>query len=374
MNSPTFDTQSMLAGLGRWVEIESPTDVPEAVNRMMDTAEGAYREAGALIERVPGRDGRGDHLIARSPWGVGQKGILILSHLDTVHPVGFLKRLPFRVEGDIAYGPGICDMKGGVYIAYEALRRIISESGSPLPVSHLIVSDEETGSQTSRPLIESEGRNSRFVLVTEACRDGGKVVTARKGVGQFEIRIRGRASHAGSRPQDGRSAVRELAHQILELEALNDEETGVTLTVGVVQAGTRPNVIPEEAVAQIDMRLPTMALAETLIPQVLARKAHRDGVSVTVTGDLNRPPYEKTEAITALFAHARKVAAEIGIDLGDVSTGGGSDGNFTAPFVPTLDGLGVEGKGAHTDHEQMLVSSLAPRAMLLYRLMRTLGA
>ena len=359
MNSPSFDTQSMLAGLGRWVEIESPTNVPEAVNRMMDTAEGAYREAGALIERVPGRDGRGDHLIARSPWGVGQKGILILSHLDTVHPVGFLKRLPFRVEGDIAY---------------EALRRIISESGSPLPVSHLIVSDEETGSQTSRALIESEGRNSRFVLVTEACRDGGKVVTARKGVGQFEIRIRGRASHAGSRPQDGRSAVRELAHQILELEALNDEETGVTLTVGVVQAGTRPNVIPEEAVAQIDMRLPTMALAETLIPQVLARKAHRDGVSVTVTGDLNRPPYEKTEAITALFAHARKVAAEIGIDLGDVSTGGGSDGNFTAPFVPTLDGLGVEGKGAHTDHEQMLVSSLAPRAMLLYRLMRTLGA
>ncbi|SED57597.1 glutamate carboxypeptidase [Rhizobiales bacterium GAS188] len=370
----SFDTQSMLDGLRRWVEIESPTDVPEAVNRMMDAAEGAYRQAGARIERVPGRDGRGDHLVARSPWGEGEKGILILSHLDTVHPIGFIKRLPFRVEGDAAFGPGICDMKGGVYIACEAFRRFLAEGRSPLPVTHLIVSDEETGSQTSRELIEREGKNSRFVLVTEACREGGKVVTARKGVGQFEMLIRGIASHAGSRPQDGRSAVRELAHQILELEALNDAETGVSVTVGVVQGGTRPNVIPEEARAEIDMRLPTMALADALIPKVLGRKAHRDGVTVTVTGELNRPPYEKTPAIAALFQQARALAAEIGIDLQDLSTGGGSDGNFTAPFVPTLDGLGVEGKGAHTDQEQILISSLAPRAMLLYRLLQTLGA
>jgi glutamate carboxypeptidase len=373
MSSPPFDTKSMLAGLRRWVEIESPTDVPEAVNRMMDLAEKAYREAGALIERVPGRDGRGDHVIARSPWGEGEAGVLVLSHLDTVHPIGFIERLPFKIEGDIAFGPGICDMKGGVYIAYEAFRRFLHEGRSPLPVTHLIVSDEETGSLTSRDLIEHEGRRAKYVLVTEACRDGGKVVTARKGVGQFEMHIRGIASHAGSRPQDGRSAVRELARQILDLEALNDATTGVSVTVGVVRGGTRPNVIPEEAFAEIDMRLPTLALAEELIPRVLALQSHRDGVSVSVKGGLNRPPYEKTPRIAALFAHARKLAAEIGIDLQDVSTGGGSDGNFTAPFVPTLDGLGVEGQGAHTDQEQILISSLAPRAMLLYRLLETLA-
>jgi glutamate carboxypeptidase len=373
MNLPSFDVQSMLEGLRRWVEIESPTDVPEAVNRMMDAAEAAYREAGARLERVPGRDGRGDHLIARSPWGEGEAGILILSHLDTVHPIGFLKRLPFRVEGDTAYGPGICDMKGGVYIAYEAFRGFLARRRTPLPVTHLIVSDEETGSTTSRHLIEQEGKRAKYVLVTEACRDGGKVVTARKGVGQFEMHIRGIASHSGSRPQDGRSAVRELAHQILELEALNDTKTGVSVTVGVVRGGTRPNVVPEEAHAEIDMRLPTLALAEALIPKVLSAKAHRDGVKVSVTGGLNRPPYEKTPKIAALFSDARKLAAEIGIDLQDVSTGGGSDGNFTAPFVPTLDGLGVEGQGAHTDQEQILISSLAPRATLLFRLLETLS-
>jgi glutamate carboxypeptidase len=264
-------------------------------------------------------------------------------------------------------------MKGGVYIAYEAFRRFLHEGRSPLPVTHLIVSDEETGSLTSRDLIEHEGRRAKYVLVTEACRDGGKVVTARKGVGQFEMHIRGIASHAGSRPQDGRSAVRELARQILDLEALNDATTGVSVTVGVVRGGTRPNVIPEEAFAEIDMRLPTLALAEELIPRVLSLQSHRDGVSVSVKGGLNRPPYEKTPRIAALFAHARKLAAEIGIDLQDVSTGGGSDGNFTAPFVPTLDGLGVEGQGAHTDQEQILISSLAPRAMLLYRLLETLA-
>jgi glutamate carboxypeptidase len=373
MSLPSFDVQSMLEGLRRWVEIESPTDVPEAVNRMMDAAEAAYRDAGARLERVPGRDGRGDHLIARSPWGEGEAGILILSHLDTVHPIGFIERLPFRVEGDIAFGPGICDMKGGVYIAYEAFRSFLARRRPPLPVTHLIVSDEETGSTTSRHLIEQEGKRAKYVLVTEACRDGGKVVTARKGVGQFEMHIRGIASHSGSRPQDGRSAVRELAHQILELEGLNDTKTGVSVTVGVVRGGTRPNVIPEEAHAEIDMRLPTLALAEALIPKVLSAKAHRDGVKVSVTGGLNRPPYEKTPKIAALFAHARKLAAEIGIDLQDVSTGGGSDGNFTAPFVPTLDGLGVEGQGAHTDQEQILISSLAPRATLLFRLLATLS-
>jgi glutamate carboxypeptidase len=373
MTAADFDSRQILDGIRRWVEIETPTDVPAQVNRLADLVTEGYRDLPVSIDRVAGSGGCGDHLVVRSAWGQDAPGILVLSHLDTVHPIGFIERLPFRVEGDIAFGPGICDMKGGVYIAYEAFRGFLARRRTPLPVTHLIVSDEETGSTTSRHLIEQEGKRAKYVLVTEACRDGGKVVTARKGVGQFEMHIRGIASHSGSRPQDGRSAVRELAHQILELEAFNDTKTGVSVTVGVVRGGTRPNVVPEEAHAEIDMRLPTLALAEALIPKVLSAKAHRDGVKVSVTGGLNRPPYEKTPKIAALFSDARKLAAEIGIDLQDVSTGGGSDGNFTAPFVPTLDGLGVEGQGAHTDQEQILISSLAPRATLLFRLLETLS-
>ncbi|SIO08556.1 glutamate carboxypeptidase [Bradyrhizobium erythrophlei] len=372
-SASSFDPGSILDGIRRWVEIETPTDAPEQVNKLADLVALGYRDLPATVERIAGQSGCGDHLVARSAWGQNEPGILVLSHLDTVHPMGFIERLPFKIEGDVAFGPGIYDMKGGAYLAYHAFRQVCAnDARSPLGVTQLYVSDEEIGSPTSRALIEAEGRKAKYVLVTEPARDGGKIVTGRKGVGRFEVFIRGVPSHAGTRPGDGRSAIRELGNVIQTLEAMNDLKRGITVNVGVVRGGTRPNVIAEEAYAEVDMRVPTIADSDELVPKILGLKSRTDGVTVKVTGELNRPPYEKGNAGAALYEHAKTLAAEIGFDLVDTATGGGSDGNFTAPHTATLDGLGVDGKGAHTHYEQMYISSIEPRARLLHRLYQTL--
>ena len=368
-----FYTGAILDGIRHWVEIETPTDAPDQVNKLATVVADGYRGLPATIERVAGHSGCGDHLVARSSWGQEHPGILVLSHLDTVHPMGFIERLPFHVKGDSAFGPGIYDMKGGAYLAFHAFRELCDGGErSPLGITHLYVSDEEIGSPTSRALIEAEGRKAKYVLVTEPARDGGKIVTSRKGVARFEVFIKGVPSHAGTRPQDGRSAIRELANIIQTLEAMNDLARGVTVNVGVVKGGTKPNVIPEEAYAEVDMRVPTIADADELVPKILGLTSKTDGVSVRVTGELNRPFYEKSNAGAALFEHAKTLAAEIGFELVDNYSGGGSDGNFTAAFTATLDGLGVDGQGAHTHYEQMYISSIEPRARLLHRLYQTL--
>jgi len=368
-----FDSSAILDGIRRWVEIETPTEAPDQVNKLADLVTSEYRGLPATVERIAGHSGCGDHLVARSSWGQEAPGILVLSHLDTVHPMGFIERLPFRVEGDSAFGPGIYDMKGGAYLACHAFRQACADAARPaLGITQLYVSDEEIGSPTSRALIESEGRKAKYVLVTEPARDGGKIVTGRKGVARFEVFIKGVPSHAGTRPEDGRSAIRELGNVIQTLEAMNDFSRGISVNVGVVRGGTRPNVVAEEAYAEVDMRVPTIADADELLPKILNLKSRTEGVSVRVVGELNRPPYEKGNAGAALYEHARTIAAEIGFDLVDTSTGGGSDGNFTAPHTATLDGLGVDGKGAHTHYEQMYISSIEPRARLLYRLYQTL--
>ena len=368
-----FDSITILDGIRSWVEIETPTEAPEQVNKLASLVAGLYRDLPASIERIAGRDGCGDHLVARSSWGQDAPGILILSHLDTVHPMGFIERLPFKIEGDSAFGPGIYDMKGGAYLAHHAFRQLCADgSQSPLGITQLYVSDEEIGSPTSRALIEREGQKAKYVLVTEPARDGGKIVTGRKGVGRFEVFIKGVPAHSGTRPQDGRSAIRELANVIQTLEAMNDPKRGITVNVGVVKGGTRPNVIAEDAFAEVDARLPTIADAEEIVPKILGLTSRSEGVSVTVTGELNRPPYEKGNAGAALYEHAKTLAAEIGFELIDTFTGGGSDGNFTAPTTATLDGLGVDGKGAHTHYEQLYISSIEPRARLLYRLYQSL--
>jgi glutamate carboxypeptidase len=373
VGKPQFDTAEMLAEIRGWVEIESPTTVPEAVNRMVDHVERAYQNTGARLERIPGCNGFGDHLIARSSWGTANRGILVLSHLDTVHPIGFIERLPFKVEGDIAYGPGIYDMKGGAFLAFHAFREMARlGTGGALPVTQLFVSEEEVGSPTSREIIEREARNAKYVLVTEPAREGGRIVTARKGTARFEVRVKGQAAHSGSRHQDGRSALRELARQILVIEGFTDYARGVTTNVGVVTGGTRANVVPEEAFAEVDMRVTSPAQAEEMVARMLSLTAHEEGVAVTVTGGMNRPPYEKDGRIAELFDHARALASEIGYPLEDLKTGGGSDGNFTAAIAPTLDGLGVDGKGGHTPYEQINISSIAPRSELFYRLFETL--
>jgi glutamate carboxypeptidase len=371
--SNPFDAKAILHGIRRWVEMETPTEAPDHVNRLATVVADGYRDLPASVERIAGRDGCGDHLAVRSAWGQDAPGILVLSHLDTVHPLGFIERLPFRIDGDSAFGPGIYDMKGGAYLAYHAFRQLCAApERSPLGVTQLYVSDEEIGSPTSRALIEAEGRKAKYVLVTEPARDGGKIVTGRKGVARFEVFIKGVPSHAGTRPEDGRSAIRELGNVIQTLEAMNDLKRRVTVNVGVVSGGTKPNVIAEEAYAEVDMRVPTIADADELVPKILNLKSRTEGVSVRVTGGLNRPPYEKGNAGAALFEHARTLAGELGFELVDTATGGGSDGNFTAPHTATLDGLGVDGQGAHTHHEQMYISSIEPRARLLHRLYQTL--
>jgi len=374
-NQPVLDADEILAGIREWVEIESPTTDAAAVNRMADKVQADYAAIGARLERIAGRDGFGDHLLATSPWGGDGPGILVLSHLDTVHDIGTLAtKLPFRVEGDVAYGPGIYDMKGGAHLAFAAMRHLARLGRTTaLPIRHLCVSEEEVGSPTSKAIIEREARRARYVLVTEPAREGGRIVTARKGTARFELHIKGRAAHSGARHEDGRSAIKELARQILDLEAMTDYSTGVTVNVGVVSGGTRANVVPEEARAEVDMRVPNPEIGDAAVARVLAIKAYDPDVVLTVTGGLNRPGYEKGPEIEGLFQYAKRIAAGIGFELLDFKTGGGSDGNFTAAIAPTLDGLGVDGKGGHTDYEQLYVSSLVPRARLMLGLFEELS-
>ncbi len=369
-----FDAKEMLEEIRRWVEIETPTGAPAAVNHLMEIVESEFRSLGARTRRIAGRDGHADHLEIASPWGGEEPGILILSHLDTVHPVGTLANgLPFRIEGDRAYGPGIYDMKGGAFLGFAAFRELVlRERTTPLPLRWIFTGDEEVGSPTSRDLIREAGRRAKYVLVTEPARDGGKCVTARKGVARFVMRLRGRPAHSGARHWEGHSAVRELAHQILALEAFTDYARGITVNVGIVSGGTAVNVVPERAEASIDLRVPRIEDAERLMPRFLERIPVDPDVTIVVEGGLDRPPYEKTEATAALFAHAQALARELGFELGDVASGGGSDGNFLADRLPVLDGLGVDGAGAHTMEEHLLVSSLVPRASLLLRLFETL--
>lgn len=376
-NRDRIDPEEILAGIREWIEIESPSHDAAAVNRMVDRVEGDMRRLGARIERRPGRDGFGDMLIARTPWGGDGPGILVLSHLDTVHPIGFLENtLPFKREGDVVRGPGIYDMKAGAYLAYNALRHLVREGRTtPLPVTFAFVPDEEVGSNTTRDLIEKLGKANKYVLVTEPARDGGKIVTSRKGVGRFKLKTEGRPAHAGARHEDGRSAIREMARVVLAIEGMTDYARGITTSVGLIQGGTGVNVVPQFCEIEVDLRVPDARTGEEMVERIFALKPADPDVKLAVEGGMNRPPYTKDEGIAKLFEHARGLAAEIGFELQDVKlTGGGSDGNFTAALgIPTLDGLGADGKGAHTDYEQIYFSSLEPRARLMIRLLETLS-
>ena len=373
-------TEEILAGIRTWIEIESPTDVPEAMARMATQVQADYEAIGLRVDRLSGRNGMGDHLLVTAdahcpPEAASGKGILVLSHMDTVHPIGTLTGpLPYRVEGDRAYGPGAEDMKGGAYLALAAIRQIQREGGrTSLPIRHLIVSDEEMGSGTSREHIEREAKRARYVLVTEPARSGGKIVTARKGCGDFRVTVKGLAAHAGVEHYLGRNAICEMARQILAIEAMTDYSRDLTVSVGIIRGGTRSNVVPDEAVIDVDVRVPNQELGAEITQSMLALKPCDPGCSVIVEGGINRPGYEKTPGIAALFEHAKLLAAEIGFDLQDLKTGGGSDGNFTAGYAPTLDGLGVDGDGGHTLEERLYISSILPRMRLLKRLMETLS-
>jgi glutamate carboxypeptidase len=265
-------------------------------------------------------------------------------------------------------------MKAGADLALQAFKEAARGGTATLPLVFLVTPDEEIGSPTTRELIEAFGRASSYALVTEPARDGGRIVTSRKGVGRFDVHVEGRPAHSGSRHPDGRSAIREAARQILKIETLTDYGRGVTTTVGLISGGTAMNVIPQHCRFSVDLRVESVADGEAFAAALLGLAPHDPDVKVTVEGGMNRPPFERTEGVARLFEHARACAAELGFALEDVPrTGGGSDGNFTAAIgVPTLDGLGADGDGAHTLHEHALIPSFAPRRALMLRLLETL--
>lgn len=378
-NEPKLDADDILGGIVEWVSIESPSHDGKSVNKVVDHVEGQFRDLGLRLERTPGRDGFGDILECRTPpemtHGDG-KGILVLAHLDTVHPIGMIERdLKVRREGDSIFGPGIYDMKAGGYIAYYALRHLVRQGKkTKLPVTFLFIPEEEVGSPTSRAKIEEAARGHKYALVMEPGRDGDKVVTSRKGVGRFTLTVKGSASHAGVRHQDGRSAIHEMARQIVRIEGKTDYARGITCNVGLIQGGSGVNVVPAECRIDVDLRVPSPELAEEMTHWFLGLEPIGKDVSLTVEGGMNRPPYTKDAGITDLFGKAQAIYREIGKELADVPlTGGGSDGNFTAALgIPTLDGLGADGKGAHAAYEQIYYSSLVPRTYLCTRLLETL--
>ncbi len=374
-NSPIISAKEILQGIKGWVDVESPSENGCLVNKVVDLVEKAALKIGAKVERLPGRDGFGDILKARTPWGGNIPGILVLSHLDTVHPEGTIEKYnPWRKEGDKVYGPGIYDMKSGAYMAFYAYQHLVrSGQQSTLPITFIYVPEEEVGSPTSREFIEREAKKNKYVLVTEPARDGGKVVTARRGVMRYKISAHGRPAHSGLRHQDGRSAIKEMACQILKLEKLTDYKNGITTNVGLISGGTGCNVVPEHCEIELDVRIDNADQVKVLDDKIKKIKAVNPDLKLKIEGGLNRPPYDKNKGISFLFEHAKKLAREIGFELEDVKTGGGSDGNFTAALgYPTLDGLGADGHGAHTLNEYILFSSLVERTELLLRLFQTL--
>jgi glutamate carboxypeptidase len=370
-----FDLEEILAGLERWVGISSPTNDAAGVNRMMDEAQRAMEELGAATERHPGRDGYGDSVLARMPWGGGAPGILVLCHLDTVHaPETFERRLEFRRQDGRAYGPGILDMKGGTFLAHYALRQILrSGATTPLPLSFLFVPDEEVGTPSTRDLIESLARRERLVLVPEPAQEGADVIIGRWGFQRFVVRARGKPAHAGATLASGRSAIREIAEQIIAIESMQEPERNLTLSAGIVSGGTFVNVVPATCEAHVLVVTEDPDDFDRIGTRIRALRSRNEGVELEVETGPHRPLFTPNAGTLELFEHARSLALEIGFDLEPGIVGGGSDGNFTGALgIPTLDGLGPRGDGFHTEQEHLLVDSLVPRARLLAGLMLTL--
>jgi glutamate carboxypeptidase len=342
-----FDADAILDGLRTWVECESPTYDAASVNRMMDIASRELAIAGARIERVAGRMGYGDCVRASFPHATPNvPGILVMGHLDTVHPIGTLDRLPFRRDGGRAWGPGIQDMKGGNYMALEAIRQLARANvPTGLPVTVLLTSDEEVGSPSTRDLIEAEASRHRYVLVPEPARADGGVVTGRYAIARFNLEATGRPSHAGARLAEGRSAIRQWVN------CVTTTCTGEALSM---------------AKRQEDL--------DRGVARMLALSASSNDAQFKVTRGVTRPVWEPNGKVMALYDTARGIARGLGYDISSQSSGGGSDGNFTGAMgVATLDGLGVQGAGAHTLDEHIVVESLAYRGRLMAGLFAALG-
>ena len=363
----------MIQWLTALINLDTPSDQKAALDALAERLGKQFQECGAETELVENRKA-GNHLIARFfPGSQEKKQILVLGHMDTVWEVGESQRRPARVEGGKIYGPGAFDMRGGLtlMLALASYLSHLSERRAPFlrPITILVDSDEEVGSQTSRVLIENEARQSEAVLVLEPCLPGGALKTLRKGVGNFVISAKGVAAHSGVDYHKGVSAIQEIAHQIVDLYRLNDFQKGTTINVGTVGGGSRSNVIGDHARIEVDLRIASVAEGQRLANHIHQLKPQLEVARLEITGGINRPPLERTDQIVQIFKRARSLAAEIGIDLQEGSTGGASDGCFTAALgVPTLDGLGPDGAGPHALHEHVLIASLASRAALLTQL------
>jgi len=362
------ETTSALARL------ESPTSDKERVDQCGAELARRLVELGASVDIIT-QDAAGDHI--RASIGSGSEQLLLLGHFDTVWPVGQTERMPVIEDGaGRLSGPGVYDMKAGIAIGMLAVRALVALDALPRRrLVLLLTSDEERGSVSSRLLVENEARNSDAVCVLEPSLPGGALKTARKGSGEYLLCVDGVPAHAGIEPENGASAIHELARQIVALEELRDHQRGILVNVGQVEGGSRPNVVAEEARCVIDVRVGTAADREHVEATFGALKPVLPGTSLRVSGGFSRPPLERTDAVVRLFRIAREVASKLGHELQEGSTGGGSDGNFTAALgVPTLDGLGAVGGGAHALHEHVDVAQLPWRAALLAGLIDRLAA
>jgi glutamate carboxypeptidase len=367
----------MLHTLRILVEHESPSHDKAANDDMAQVLNDLFPNLTGGTAQIIFNDAAGNHV--RAEWNAGvntQRQILILTHFDTVWPHGTLQQIPFRVEDGKAYGPGIFDMKAGIVqglYALQALQSLQRDIGCK--VVFLMTADEEIGSQSSRALIETEAAKSECVFVLEAAAGPqGALKTSRKGTGGFKMEVEGVSAHAGLDPEKGRSAIEELARQIIHLHSLSDYERGTTLNVGVIEGGTASNVVAARAKAHIDLRVRTQADADEMIPRILGVQPFLDGTRVTVKGGLNRPPLERSEQVAALYNKAHHIARkELNFDLHENAVGGASDGNFTARLAPTLDGLGAVGDGAHATHEHIIVAEMPRRSALLAHLIEEIS-
>lgn len=372
-----FDAEEILAGILRWVEIESPTHDAAAVNRMMEMAIADMAVLGARIDRIAGRDGYADVVRATIDGDTDAPGILVLGHLDTVHPVGTRDgALPIRRDGDRVYGPGILDMKGGMYLAAHAVRQVLAARGGRrlrAKVTFLFIPDEEVGSPSTRKLIEDEARRHDHVLVPEPGMDG-RIVTGRHAFLRYKLHVHGRPAHAGAQYRKGASAIRAMARLIETIEGWSDPERGQTYSVGIVHGGTFVNVVPIACHAEVLCVAPDEEAFADVQRRMASLEAPFPGTRVDVEPGPIRPLFRNPPGTRALWELCSGIARSHGMHVHAGQFGGGSDGNFTGALgIATLDGLGVEGAGPHTHEEHLLVSSLVPRARLFAAMVESLA-
>ena len=361
-----FDTDEMLTGLRPWIETESPTFDGAAVNRMMDVVQHDLAILGARTERIPSPMGLGDSLRVEMPHPkAGEGGILLLGHMDTVHPIGTLAKLPYKREGEICYGPGLMDMKGGNYVYLDALRKLLAAGiETPLPVTVLFTPDEEIGTPATRRLIEEEAKRHKYILVPEPARPDGGAVIGRYAIARFNLQTWGRPSHAGWALSEGRSAIAEMAKAVGTIEGMTTEDC--TFSLGVFHAGQWVNCVSSVCDAEVLSMAKTQEQLDAGVEKMMALNSDEGDVIMEIRRGVTRPVWEPDQPGTmAMLKLAQDIGGELGIEITGSSAGGGSDGNFTGFLgLPTLDSIGVRGKGLHTLQEHIYIDSLTERAKL----------